>query len=658
VRVALAISLSALLLLLSAPAAPAGPGYEAPQATHLRVSSAEGDWQDEPDFRLDWDETPLEPAYPVAAVEYQLFDELGNPAGPVVRNTIVVATIERLSVPAPGIYTARVWLTNSAGTVGPATSATLRYDGAAPGTPSPQAPPGWLAADEPARLEIGHPGGPAPRSGIRGYAVSTDDGGGSAPCAVPSHCTIAETDLAGGAEDDTISLGPFPEGVTVARVVTVSGAGVASPVATASFRVDATRPSLTLAGVPSGWANGPVRVTAAATDSLSGMAAAGAAGPFTAVAVDGGAPRVVPGDTAEALVTGSGTHRVIYFARDVAGNANDGVAGAAPPETALVRIDEEPPRVLFAAAQDPAEPERIEARVEDGLSGPSRSRGEIAVRPVGGKAAFTPLPTQITGERLRAIWDSDAFPDGKYEFRATAYDAASNLAVGANRARGGRMVLVNPVKTPVSLEAGFGARRRTAPRAVPYGRGVRLGGRLRTEAGAPLAGREVAVAESFEGRSRPRRTYVRTDGNGSFSVWLRPGPSREIVASFDGTRLLTRASARTLRLGVRAGVRLRASRSSARVGGAPVVFSGSVGHRGATLPSGGISVDLQFRYPGAEWSEFRTVPTDARGRFRYPYAFSDDDSRGVRFRFRACVGAEDGWPYESGCSKSVSVRGS
>ena len=51
------------------------------------------------------------------------------------------------------------------------------------------------------------------------------------------------------------------------------------------------------------------------------------------------------------------------------------------------------------------------------------------------------------------------------------------------------------------------------------------------------------------------------------------------------------------------------------------------------------------------------MQTNGRGRFRYAYRFSDDDSRGVRFRFRAFVPAQSDWPYEPGGSRPVAVRG-
>ncbi len=167
------------------------------------------------------------------------------------------------------------------------------------------------------------------------------------------------------------------------------------------------------------------------------------------------------------------------------------------------------------------------------------------------------------------------------------------------------------------------------------------------------------MTETFAAGATPaqRTTLIRTQPDGTFSLQLLPGPSRAVTASFAGTRTLTRASARSVQLGALAAVRLRASAARAKVGGAPVVFSGSVDQTGATTTTKGLPVELQFRYPGAEWSEFRTVEADARGRFRYAYRFSDDDSRGVRFQFRAYVIGREGWPYEPAYSRPIAVLG-
>ncbi len=651
--------------------------------TDVVVEGGEETWHASNAFRLDWDQVPGPPAYPRAVI-YRLYDSAGQLVAGPVRNTKTVLTIDPLEVPAvPDAYTVEAWLEDAEGRQGPPAYATLRFDDVVPAAPAPVSSAGWLTTREEALLEIGHPAEPLPISGIRGYAISVDEGGGGSPCSRPGRCSPAETDLAAGIDDDTIRLGPLPEGTTFARVVAVSGSGVASPVASALFRIDGAAPQLSLQGLPGDWSNGPVRLSAIATDPLSGMATAGPNGPFTAISVDGGAPARSLGDTVSTWVGGSGVHTVSYFARDAAGNV-DAEAPGPGRATATVRIDEEPPRVLFAAAQDPAEPERIEATVSDSLSGVSPDRGAIRLHRVGSGARFEELPTQAVGGRLVARWDSDSYPPGKYELRATGYDRAGNATSGDRRARGAKMILVNPLKTPTALEAGFGGRMlvwqhckrtrhgrrcrrqrivgfdaRPATRTVPFGHGVRFGGRLKSVYRSSLGGLDVTVTETLAASSQPRErtTLVRTEPDGTFSLRLPPGPTREVAASFAGSPTLTRAAARSVHLGVLASVRLRASNATARVGGAPIVFSGGVEETGASHSGKGLSVELQFRCAGAGWSEFRTVETDARGRFRYAYRFSDDDSRGVRFQFRAYVNGREGWPYEPAYSRPIAVLG-
>ncbi|HEY3435868.1 MAG TPA: hypothetical protein VGK41_09475, partial [Solirubrobacterales bacterium] len=176
--------------------------------------------------------------------------------------------------------------------------------------------------------------------------------------------------------------------------------------------------------------------------------------------------------------------------------------------------------------------------------------------------------------------------------------------------------------------------------------------------GGLLAGQDVLVTETFAAGSRPhqRTSVVKTDRDGAFSLRLGPGPSRDVVTRFTGTSLLSRATSDAAHIEAATKVRLRSSAATARVGGRPVVFGGRVGHRGAATVAG-LPVELQFRFRGSDWSEFRTVETDARGRFRYRYRFSDDDSRGVRFQFRAHVKGREGWPYGPGTSRPVKVTG-
>jgi hypothetical protein len=622
---------------------------------------------------------------------YRIDDAAGHPLGPASRlglgERLVFAAIPRLPgqerVP-PGTYQFELWLESDAGD-GPHLTAPLLFDDTRPDAVRPIVSSDWIRAGAEADVRIEHPTAPQPPSGILGYAVELDHGSGSGPCGGRGSCEPSEVDLDGGENDDLARVGPLTAGLNIVRVVAVSKAGVSSePSAGAALRVDGTPPGISLAGVPAGWSGGPVEVTANAADAESGMSPNGAGSAITAIAVDGGAATVTAGGVTSAVVHGEGTHVVGAFARDSVGNLSPGGGGSTPPPLARVRIDETVPSVAFAIAEDPAEPERIVAFVADALAGPSPDRGSITVRALGSAGPFSPIPTTVTAGKLTALWDSDSYPLGGYEFRAFGYDLAGNRSSTGAHSDGRPMILENPVKTPTALSFGFGGRRlvwhrctradgqlrcqrqligpfelRPATRTVAYGRGVPIGGRLTTTAGPLSANQPVAVTEVFAAGSelRERRTTVLTGAGGIFLAHLAPGPSRRVEVSFGGSPTLTRSVGRELRVRSRAALRLRSSVATAAIGGAPVVFTGSVAHDGASVPATGLPVELQFRLPGMAWSEFRTVQTGPDGRFRYPYSFSDDDSRGVRFQFRAHLAAQSGWPFEPGTSRPIAITG-
>jgi hypothetical protein len=663
-----ALTLVALAAHVPGPAAaapcPADPA-ERLLPCDLEVLGGEEAWHSDNVFGLRWRNPAADGGPPIAAVHYRALDASMQVVLAERRIAPAVQSIERLPVPLlPGVYTAEVWLEDAAGSLGPAAAANLRFDDARPGAVDPRPASGWIGrAAFPFAIRLGHPADPRPLSGIRGYAVVVDRSPDGDPCAAADRCAETETDLRGGTEEDALPLAELPEGTSYVHAVAVSGSGMKSAsVGHALLRVDTTDPVTTLSGAPSGWTSHPVALIATATDAASGMSTAGAiVAPFTAIRIDGGAPALASGGSASATVIAPGVHTVAYYARDAAGNVDDGGStnGHAnpPPATAIVRIDPDPPRVVFAGAQDPRDPEMLEARVFDSLSGPDRSRGQIALRPAGSRDRFEALPTEVDGDRLRARWDSGAYAPGPYEFRATGFDLAENEGATIQRPNGSRMILSAPLKRSTELRIHF--ERRSMPRLLAFGRGALLSGRLIGGRRTPLAAMPVQILERFDfGSSRRERvSTLRTDSIGAFALRLPPGPSRSIVAIFPGTAALSRTHGGPLRLGVRGAVRMRASSPVARIGGQPIVFRGRVAAAGSEIPPGGVYLQLQFRLPGIPWTEFRTIQTDPRGRFRYPYRFSDDDSRGVRFRFRAYAPAQDDWPYEPGSSRPVAVRG-
>ncbi len=631
------------------------------QPIDLRVLGGEETWHATPSFTLRW----RNPAG-VAAVQYRVLDPAGTVSVADTRISWAASAIEGLHVPfVPGAYTAEVQLEGVNHEVGAPVSATLRFDRTPPGRVEPLRPRGWIGrAALPYILRIAHPDGARPLSGIRGYAVSIDRAPEGSPCAGRHTCEEAETDLRGGESDDSIAIADLPEGASYAHAVAVSGSGMRSAlVGTTVLRVDKTDPVTRLSGAPSGWVNGPVTLTARASDAGSGMTADGyGPAPITALQIDGGPPITAAGDTATATAISSGIHTVAHYARDAAGNVADGgVANGKlnhQPEETVVRIDRGAPGLAFANAQDPRDPERIEARAFDSLSGLDRSRALISVRRAWSRERFHGLPTVIANGVLSARWDSDTHPPDEYEFRALVRDLAGNEVSTSSRANGAPMRLRSPLKVPTRLLVGFGGDR-VAASTVPYGRRASFRGRLIAGRRAPLSGAPVRVIERFEEGAEPRErtSVVRTDEGGDFHLRLLPGPSREVVAEVAPAPTLRGASSEPLKLGVRTSLRFGVSAATAEIGGAPIVFTGRVGAAGATIPPEGKAVELQFRLPGSRWSEFRTIRTDRQGRFRYPYRFVDDDSHGARFRFRAFAPAQAGWPFEPAGSRPVAVRG-
>jgi hypothetical protein len=647
---ALILATAALL-----PASAAGAEF---QPIESSVDGGAENWHADPSFAVRWSNPPG-----VAAVHYRLLDPAGQALGPAARIDWPATALQHLTVPqVDGAYTVEVWLEDGAGAEGPAVSEKLRFDHSPPQAVEPSIGAEWIGRTSfPLALRVSHPGGALPLSGIRGYAISIDRAVDGSPCE-EEICSDAETDLRGGIADDLLAIDSLPEGTSYAHAVAVSGSGVHSEgTGTAVLRVDVTDPTTELVGVPADWSSGPVTLVASAVDAGSGMGRVGEGPePFTAIRVDGGSPVAAAGARVSTTVIGSGVHTVAYYARDAAGNVDDGGRSNGQPNhqprSVVVRIDRELPRLAFANAQDPEEPERIEASISDALSGIDPSAGSIAVRPVGSSDRFEALPTRASESMLSARWDSEAYPAGEYEFRATVYDRAGNAASTQSRADGARMRLSNPLKVRTRLVAAIGA---DDSRRVQCGQRVSIDGRLTAGRRAPLAGEPVRVLERFAAgsRLRERATIVRTGRSGEFNLWLEPGPSRTVVVIASPTETRQSARSRTSTIAVRGCLSLRVSSSVAEVGGRPVVFRGRVRSAGAAMPDDGLPVQLQFRLPGRPWNEFRTIETDRRGRFRYAYGFADDDSRGVRFQFRAFVPARAGWPFEPAAPRPVAVRG-
>ncbi len=421
---------------------------------------------------------------------------------------------------------------------------------------------------------------------------------------------------------------------------------------------DSVAPLLLTSGplLSPGWHRGPGEITAVATDAGSGVRridfGVGFAQlpqsqtfPCAAIAGSALASRMRPCSRTQSVSASldtsappfaDGANVVWACARDYGADATPGC------HRRVVMVDNTAPVVAFSKSRDREDPELIRAAVSDGTSGVTS--GAIAYRPLAG-GAWRELPTSLAAGELRARVDSSSEPPGKYAFRASATDAAGNVATAGTRPGGEEVILDFPLREPTRLSASIHGRDRAD---VDYDGRVEVAGALRNSRGRPIAGEPVTVIERFEGGSslEPVARTAPTNRSGRFSIRTTRGPSRRIAIVYGGSRRYLEADADSIRLGVRGSATLSASPRRVRAGGT-AVFSGTIGRFGARIPAAGKLVELQVR--GAGVRHFRTVRhafrTDQRGRWRIRYGFDRFYERPARFRFRLNVPAESRWPY-------------
>ena len=362
-------------------------------------------------------------------------------------------------------------------------------------------------------------------------------------------------------------------------------------------------------------------------------------------------------------VPAPGEWTVSLFLRDGAGNQDPNAASV--PVT--LRYDPDPPQLGFE--QSPAsDPTLISVQVSDKTSG--LADGRIEISPAGSDTWRT-LDTQKDGSRLVARIDDAATPAGNYVLRATAYDQAHNEASTTQRLDGQPMAVTLPLRITSVMQAGVPRERtirRTVTRhgkrktvrtrvtvlrpasGVAFGRRVQVTGRLLNRDGQGIAGADVQVLSRSDVSPEQLVAVLHTDDSGSYTYTATGDTSRILRFACAGSSSILPAQAE-VRLQVPAVSSLHVSRRHV-LNGHAVTFSGRV--RTLPVPAGGKLIELQVFLSG-RWQTFRTARTDQAGRWALPYRFAR--TRGLqRYRFRAELPHEAGYPFTDGRSRSVRVR--
>ncbi|MEA2361245.1 MAG: hypothetical protein QOD71_390 [Thermoleophilaceae bacterium] len=358
-------------------------------------------------------------------------------------------------------------------------------------------------------------------------------------------------------------------------------------------------------------------------------------------------------------VPSPGEWQLRIWREDGAGNQEP--ANASVPVT--LRYDPEPPELGF---EDPSssDPTLVSAVVTDEVSGLAGGQIELGVE---GSGTWQSLPTRQAGNRLVARIDDARVPAGRYVLRATARDQAANQSSTDLRLDGQPMTITLPLRTPTSVTAGVATQRRIrgrdrrrrsrhrrtvlVPRArVPLGGQVTIVGQVRSRDGQPVPGADISVLSRSATSPERALAVLRTDQRGRYTYDVRARATSVLRVLYAGTS--TRLpSQREVALLVPAASTI-ATRPRRVLNGQAVTFVGRL--RSLPIPAAGKLVELQVVLSD-RWQTFRTVRTDASGIWRVRYRFRRSCGL-LRYRFRARLPAESGYPFESGHTRPIGVR--
>jgi len=286
---------------------------------------------------------------------------------------------------------------------------------------------------------------------------------------------------------------------------------------------------------------------------------------------------------------------------------------------------------------------------------------------------FAACPSSVSGT---ISWNTIGTSNGTHEVALRVINAAGNPTVigdhtitidnpltaglsGASIGPGSPAIIRGaPNGTNASdqakLTARWAAGTSKEARTSGYGTADRVTGRLVGTGGQPISGAQLDVYETprYEGAKTVPLARTSTGPRGSWTLTLPTGISSSTLRfeyrSHQNDTIPVATA--TLRLEVHAGIALRIAPHTSSVGGT-IFFSGTL--HGAPIPPGGKQLVLEAS-SGGEWIEFRTIDTDAKGRYRARYRFKLPGP--VTYRFRVLSREEADFPFLEGASNVVTVH--
>jgi hypothetical protein len=312
----------------------------------------------------------------------------------------------------------------------------------------------------------------------------------------------------------------------------------------------------------------------------------------------------------------------------------------------------------------------VSSQLLNSAGGPCRNVGGTSD---GSNAFFEvePCPLALSDD---LSFDTALAPEGSHLLTVQLRDAAGNATTILNRQvtfanhatgapAGGSIGPGSPLAlrgaangTNASDEAKLAVRWASSSKEVRvsrYGSVDRVTGRLGTTAGLPISGALLAVygTPAYEGARTVLLARISTGTDGEFRYELPANVSSSALRfeyrSHQNDTVPVATGALTLK--VRAGLTLRIAPRIASVG-REIYFSGTL--HGTPIPPGGKQLVLEAS-SDREWIEFRTITTNARGRYKAGYRFKFPGP--VTYRFRVLCPHEADFPFLKGTSNVAGV---